>query len=80
TEWHMQKNSSDPLESVDELIQMILYQLKNNYTFEKNHLVLLMHDRMFESESNLKSLKKFMLQVKLYNIKAEMIDNYPNIN
>ncbi len=58
-EWEHHEEDGTPVQSVDEMYQQIMKQLKTGDTFTKNNIVILLHDQMFQrrwEESDLKQL------------------------
>lgn len=78
-EWHF-KGSSAPLESTDVMLRQVENIFNSNECFQKKHLVILAHDRMFQKEQYADSLKKFVAILKQdpRNV-FETIDKYPGV-
>lgn len=79
-EWHFSYDGkSKPVESTQSIIQQIKYALQYN-SYSKNHVVLLMHDRMFKDKSDADSLRFVIQELKKNNNYVfETLDHYPNI-
>ena len=55
-----------------------MHRLEKNYTFEKNHLILLMHDNMFSSVENSEKLRELIRLIKGNDkLVLDVISNYP---
>lgn len=74
-EWNRNK---EHLENPEKIYEGIVHRLDNHRTFEKNHLVILMHDDMFNNDNDAEKLRKLISLLK--NNKKfviEGISNYP---
>ncbi len=68
------KREGTPKKVVDEILYLLLSQKVNI----PNHLVLLVHDWMFQKEEQVVLLKELILRLKKYsNICFETVDKYP---
>lgn len=74
-EWNRNK---EELASPKNIYNGIVHRLDQNKTFEKNHLVILMHDDMFNSDVNAEKLRQLILLLKQNpKIVIEGISGYP---
>ncbi len=74
-EWNRNKNG---LTAPENIYEGILHRLDQNKTFEKNHLVILMHDDMFNSDLNAEKLRQLIVLLKKNpKIVIEGISGYP---
>lgn len=78
-EWHF-KNYSTPVEGAGEMLAEVQRTEKENALFNRRHIVILAHDRMFEKREYADSLRKFISLLKQdpENV-FETIDHYPGI-
>jgi peptidoglycan/xylan/chitin deacetylase (PgdA/CDA1 family) len=78
-EWHQGKGKT-PKESVDEMMKLINQRFDDEYTYQPNAIVILSHDRLFESKQYMDSLSKFIRELKKdpRNV-FETIDHYPTV-
>lgn len=76
-EWQF-KGGSVPKQSATEIIKEIQDKFENGYLNNNNHLVILAHDRMFQKENYVDSLRKVISTFKNDpNYVFETIDHYP---
>ena len=74
-EWDRNAQS---LTAPEKIYDGIVHRLDQNKTFEKNHLVILMHDDMFNSDLNTEKLRQLIVLLKNNpKIVIEGISNYP---
>ncbi|MGV0924654.1 polysaccharide deacetylase family protein [Empedobacter tilapiae] len=74
-EWNRNKNG---LTAPENIYDGIVRHLDQNRTFEKNHLVILMHDDMFNSDVNAEKLRQLIILLKKNpKIIIEGISSYP---
>ncbi|MFV0184023.1 polysaccharide deacetylase family protein [Empedobacter falsenii] len=74
-EWN---RNQEGLTSPENIYNGIVHRLDQNKTFEKNHLVILMHDDMFNSDTNAEKLRQLIVLLKQNpKIVIEGISGYP---
>ncbi|GGF09856.1 Peptidoglycan/xylan/chitin deacetylase, PgdA/CDA1 family [Chishuiella changwenlii] len=74
-EWN---RNAEHLDNPEKIYEGIIHRLDQNKTFEKNHLVILMHDDMFNSDNNAEKLRKLITLLKNNKkLVIEGISNYP---
>lgn len=79
-EWNFRRGSSYPVESAEKMYSKVVSALNSNSTMQKNHVVILTHDRMFRNKEHTDSLIKFINLVKQNpNYVFETLDHYPNL-
>ena len=72
------KSKTHELSSPQNIYNGIVYRLDQNKTYEKNHLVILMHDDMFNDDHNAEKLRQLIVMLKSNpKIIIEGISNYP---
>ena len=79
-EWEKKKKKSKThdLAAPERIYEGIVHRLDQNKTYEKNHLVILMHDDMFNSDMNAEKLRQLIVLLKNNpKIVIEGISNYP---
>ncbi|WP_413533635.1 polysaccharide deacetylase family protein [Empedobacter brevis] len=79
-EWERsgKKSPNHELSSPEKIYEGILHRLDQNKTFQKNHLVILMHDDMFNEDFNAEKLRKLIVLLKQNpKIVIEGISGYP---
>lgn len=70
--------NAEHLDNPEKIYEGIVHRLDKNRTFEKNHLVILMHDDMFNSDNNAEKLRKLITLLKSNKkLVIEGISNYP---
>ncbi len=80
-EWRKSKvKNSFQMDNIWMFISKMLSMLVFRRTFTKNHIVILMHDVLFQKETNLDFLQKIILSLKNEpKIVFETINNYPSV-
>lgn len=79
-EWNFDHTSANPIQSADVMIIRIRKYFEKKYVKTPNHLVLLMHDRMFRNDNYIDSLHKFIATLqKDTNYIFETVDHYPGL-
>ncbi|MFV0232753.1 polysaccharide deacetylase family protein [Empedobacter falsenii] len=74
-EWN---RNQEGLATPENIYKGIVNRLDQNKTFEKNHLVILMHDDMFNSDTNAEKLRQLIVLLKQNpKIVIEGISGYP---
>ena len=79
-EWERsgKKSANHQLSSPEKIYEGIVHRLDQNKTFEKNHLVILMHDDMFNEDYNAEKLRQLIVLLKRNpKIVIEGISGYP---
>lgn len=77
-EWQHHPNAT-PVQSVDELVKEIDGMLSNGKSFTKDHIVVLIHDEMFQKKWEESELKQLIDKLKLHeNYVFEHIRFYPD--
>ena len=77
-EWERGNKKTHLLAPPQQIYQGIVHRLDQNKTYEKNHLVILMHDDMFNSDLNTEKLRQLIVLLKNNpKIVIEGISNYP---
>jgi peptidoglycan/xylan/chitin deacetylase (PgdA/CDA1 family) len=77
TEWQI--NASEQMRKVDSLVNKV-GELSIKKRINQKHVVVLLHDFLFRTDSSLAHLSHFIEQLQLkYNCKFEWIENYPGI-
>ena len=79
-EWERssKKSKTHELSSPQNIYNGIVYRLDQNKTYEKNHLVILMHDDMFNEDYNAEKLRQLIVLLKRNpKIVIEGISGYP---
>ena len=79
-EWERsaKKSKTHDLAAPERIYEGIVHRLDQNKTYEKNHLVILMHDDMFNSDMNAEKLRQLIVLLKNNpKIVIEGISNYP---
>ncbi len=75
-EWS-HEGSSKPIQSPEQLMREIEKKLTTNQTLTKNHLILLMHDQMFQDKYNgQEKLTKLIQLLKQNGYKISSLQNY----
>ncbi len=79
-EWNFFAVSANPIQSADEMIEKVKHRFETNKLYTPNHLVILMHDRMFRNPNYTDSLHKFISTLqKDTNYIFETVDHYPGL-
>lgn len=77
-EWQ-HKNDGEPIQSVDTMYNEIVNRLEKGKTFTKGHLVLLLHDEMFQKRWEESELKQLIDRLRTHpNYVFEHIRFYPD--
>jgi peptidoglycan/xylan/chitin deacetylase (PgdA/CDA1 family) len=78
-EWQHHANDGTPVQSVDEMEKAIEDRLNSGGTFTKNHIVILIHDEMFQKKWEESELKQLIDRLRQHdNYVFEHIRFYPN--
>jgi len=78
-EWQHRAKDGTPIQSVDEMETEIVRLLGNGETFTKDHLVLLVHDEMFQKKWEESELKLLIDRLRLHqNFLFEHLRFYPD--
>jgi len=78
-EWQHSGETGIPLQSVNEMVEIIERKLREGKTIRKNQLVLLAHDEMFRNGWEESELKQLILKLKSFgNYRFEHLSNYPD--
>lgn len=76
-EWR-RLNKNHPLENPSKIYDGIVSRLKNHETLNKNHMVLLMHDDMFDNDHDAEKLRELIRLIKQNkDFIFEVASNYP---
>ena len=79
-EWRFNRRTAYPIESAEKMVKIVANTFAENDVNQKNHLVILAHDRMFRNPSYTDSLTKFIYLLKENkNYVFETLDHYPNL-
>ncbi|MBX9734562.1 MAG: polysaccharide deacetylase family protein [Chitinophagaceae bacterium] len=79
-EWHFDKHSAKPVQSAQTIITKANELFQENKTFHANHLVILMHDRMFRDSADLLKLKEMITGLRANpSVVFETVDHYPGL-
>lgn len=79
-EWNFNHKTANPVQTPEKLLSQVNAALATNDLNEKNHLVILTHDRMFRNPAYTDSLAKFItLLQQNKNFVFETMDNYPKL-
>lgn len=80
-EWQHKPKDGTPVESVDEMQREIENRLESGKTFTPNHIVLLIHDEMFQKKWEESELKQLIDRLRQHeNYVFEHIRFYPDKN
>lgn len=78
-EWQHNAKTGTPIQSVDEMTKEIENLLQTGNSFTKDHIVILIHDEMFQKKWEESELKQLIDKLKLYqNHVFEHIRFYPD--
>lgn len=78
-EWQHHSRSGAPVQSVDVMVKEIESRLENGSTFTKNHIVVLIHDEMFQKKWEESELKQLIDKLRTHeNYVFEHIRYYPD--
>lgn len=76
-EWN-RNSKKHPLDNPEKIYNGIVYRLEHKMTLVDNHLVILMHDDMFDNEADAEKLRKLIRLIKNnQNMVLEFTSNYP---
>lgn len=76
-EWRF-KNGKIPIETPAQMLNKVEYMLDNNHTKTKNHIVILIHDRMFHNNESQIKLISFIRGLKQHkDYVFQTVDKYP---
>ncbi len=79
-EWNFSPITANPVQSADAMVENVKQKLEHNHLYTANHLVILMHDRMFRNPNYTDSLNKFISTLqKDTNYIFETVDHYPGL-
>ncbi|MBX9779494.1 MAG: polysaccharide deacetylase family protein [Chitinophagaceae bacterium] len=79
-EWHFNKHSAKPVQSSQTMVNEVNRLFQENKTFHPNHIVILMHDRMFRDSADLVKLKEMITGLQANpTIIFETVDHYPGL-
>ena len=77
-EWQHNAKDGTPVQSVDELVREIETRLETGNTFTKDHIVILLHDEMFQKKWEESELKQLIEKLRQHeNYVFEHIRFYP---
>lgn len=78
-EWRHNGKDGTPIQSVDEMTNEIESRLETGNSFTKDHVVILIHDEMFQKKWEESELKQLIERLRLHpNYVFEQIRFYPN--
>ncbi|HEX7903938.1 MAG TPA: polysaccharide deacetylase family protein [Chitinophagaceae bacterium] len=78
-EWQHNAKDGTPIQSVDEMTREIETRLENGNTFTKGHIVVLIHDEMFQKKWEESELKQLIDKLRVHeNYVFEHIRFYPD--
>lgn len=78
-EWNHQAKDGKPVQSVDEMVKAIQSRLAKGNSFTPNHVVVLIHDEMFQTTWEESQLKQLIDRLRaLPNLSFEHLRFYPN--
>jgi len=77
-EWEHDGKTGTPIQTVDDMVELIEKKLKDRKTLRSGHLVLLSHDEMFRNGWEESELKELITRFKAKgNYRFEHLSNYP---
>jgi peptidoglycan/xylan/chitin deacetylase (PgdA/CDA1 family) len=77
-EWRHDSKTAKPIQSVDEMVKEIEYSLDANTSFTPGHVVILLHDEMFQKKWEESELKQLIDNLRTHeNYVFEHIRFYP---
>lgn len=77
-EWQHDPKTGAPIQTVDDMVELIQKKLNENKTVKPNNLVLLAHDEMFRNGWEESELKQLIDKLKAKgNYRFEHLSNYP---
>ncbi|HXL58002.1 MAG TPA: polysaccharide deacetylase family protein [Chitinophagaceae bacterium] len=78
-EWQHDPKTGVPVQTVDDMVELIERKLKEHKTVKPNHLVLLAHDEMFRNGWEESELKQLIDKLKAKgNYRFEHLSSYPD--
>lgn len=78
-EWQHDAKTGVPIQTVDDMIELIEKKLAEEKTIKKDHLVILCHDEMFRNGWEESELKQLILKLKTKgNYQFEHLSKYPD--
>lgn len=78
-EWQHHASDETPVQSVDEMVKEIETRLENGNTFTQGHIIILLHDEMFQKKWEESELKHLIDTMRLHqNYEFEHIRFYPD--
>lgn len=78
-EWQHNAKTGTPIQSVDEMLKEIEGRLESGNTFTKDHIVVLIHDEMFQKKWEESALKQLIDKLRQHsNYVFEQIRFYPD--
>jgi peptidoglycan/xylan/chitin deacetylase (PgdA/CDA1 family) len=78
-EWQHNAKNGTPIQSVDEMTKEIESRIENGSTFTKDHIVVLIHDQMFQKKWEESELKQLIDKLRMHeNYIFEHIRFYPD--
>lgn len=66
-EWRHDSKTGKPIQSVNEMVKEIEEKLNNNSSFTPGHVVLLIHDEMFQKKWEESELKQLIDSLRMHN-------------
>lgn len=77
-EWQHHASNGTPVQSVDEMVKEIETRLENGNTFTQGHIIILLHDEMFQKKWEESELKHLIDTMRMHqNYEFEHIRFYP---
>lgn len=78
-EWQHNAKDGTPVQSVDQMLKEIETRVENGNTFTKGHIVVLIHDEMFQKKWEESELKQLIDKLRLHeNYVLEHLRFYPD--
>ena len=78
-EWEHHAKDGTPMQTVDEMVKKITTRLEEGNTFTKDHIVILIHDEMFQKKWEESELKQLIDELRKHeNYVFEHIRYYPD--
>ena len=78
-EWQHNAKDGTPVQSVDQMVKEIESRLESGNTFTKDHIVVLLHDEMFQKKWEESELKQLIDKLRMHeNYVFEHIRFYPD--
>jgi len=79
-EWSFNHKTAFPIQKPQKMVVIIDSALARNHVHNRNHLVILAHDRMFRTPNYLDSLSKLITILKQNpKVEFETVDHYPHV-